>query len=262
MRLSDALRVAGDAGEPLPNFWPSLRQRGVEMRRGELFSVAASSGAGKSTFALSTVMRLGRPTLFFSADTAAYTAAVRLGAMLSDTTQETVADYMATVPGWSEQWLERSNHISWDFHGAPDLDHIDLEVRAYEEMHGSYPEVIVIDNLADVTDGDEEWAAMRAVNKELKFLARDIGAAVLVLQHTNEGENATEGAPSRGRVQGKDLRMAAVFLTLGQVEDGTWMALGVVKNRNGKPDPGARSPVYLAFDGDRMSIRDPLEVAA
>lgn len=231
------------------------------MRRGEMFSVAAPSGAGKSAFALATAVRVGRPTLFFSADTAAYTAAIRLGAMLTGATQETVADYIATVPGWADEQLAGASHISWDFHGAPDLDHIDLEVRAYEEMHGLNPELIVIDNLVDVADGEDEWASLRRTNKELRFLARDLGAAVLVLQHTNESHEDAEGAPAKWRVQGRDFKHPAVILTLGQVQDGLWLALGIAKNRNGKPDPAARNPVYLGWVPESMTISDPLEMA-
>lgn len=229
------------------------------MRRGELFSVAAPSGAGKSAFALATVLRIGRPTLFFSADTAAYTAAVRLGAMLTGGSQSVVEDYMANVPGWTEETLAQASHISWDFNGAPDLDHIDIEVLAYQEMHGEAPEILVLDNLMDVADGEDEWQSMRRTNKELAFLARDLGCAVLVLQHTNE-ENFGDGAPSRYRVQGKDLRKPAVILTMGQSTHDGWMPLAVVKNRGGPVDPRAENPVYLQFIGESMTIADPLEM--
>jgi RecA-family ATPase len=55
-------------------------------------------------------------------------------------------------------------------------------------MWGRSPTLIVVDNLMDIAiDGHEEFAGMRAVMKELKYLARDTNAAVLVLHHTQEG---------------------------------------------------------------------------
>lgn len=218
-------------------------------------AVAAAAGAGKSAWALATAVRVGAPTLFFSADTTTRDVVVRLAAMLTGATQDRVETFVG-VEGWE---VPEQDHISWDFSSSPTLEHIDLELAAYEEMHGANPHLIVLDNLADVADGEDEWSGMRRANREIKYLARELHMAVLVLQHTNEDYHGG-GAPSRWRVQGRDIRMPASVLTLGQAGESGWLPLGVVKNRHGKADPTGQDPVHMLFEPERMSIQDPFEM--
>lgn len=258
MLLSQALQAGEQSGSPLPNLWPSLVARGAQIRRGEVTMIAAPSGAGKSMFALSTVLRIGRPTLYLSADTSAHTAAVRLAAMVTGATQESCEQNMQ-IPGWADDVLAGTTHIRWSFEGAPTLDVIDMELAAYEEVFGRCPEAVVLDNLMDSSEGDDEWGGIRQTNKELRWLARQTEAAFIVLHHTNESERDSEGAPPRWRIQGRDTRPMAVIFTLGQVNEGTALQVAVVKSRGGLMDPAARDPITFAFDPSRAWIGDYLE---
>jgi RecA-family ATPase len=108
------------------------------------------------------------------------------------------------------------------------------------------------------TDGGEEFASMRAIMKELKFLARHTNAGVIVLHHTSE---AVEGRPCQPRsaLQGKVAQLPALIATLGVV--GTSMAVAPVKNRYGRADANANINVWLAFNPEYMYMDDIPESA-
>ena len=253
MLITQALGQGDTGGQPLPSVWPGLTALGGDIRSAELTVIAGQPGSGKSTFALATAVRLGVPTLYFCADTAAWTMGVRLASMITGETQEAVEERMMRDPSWGSDVLGSARHIRWCFDGAPTLEDIDLEVAAYEEIHGQAPVLIVIDNLVDVADGEDEWASIRRTLKELKFLARDTGAAVVVLHHASEAVAVAENcAPPRSAILGKDSRLPALVLTIAAYD--TFLAIASVKNRYGKADPSGRSCVWLGFDGARMNI--------
>ncbi len=133
--------------------------------------------------------------------------------------------------------------------------HFDDEVAAYEEVWGRPPKLIVVDNLIDVSDGEEEFSALRRTMKELKFLSRQTGAAILVLHHVTEAFHVNEGtAPSRSAILGKDARLPALVLTI--TNDNGFLGVAVVKNRYGKCDPSGRTVTWFTFDGARMCINE------
>ncbi len=253
MSILQATQIDTDGGTPLPTAWPQLAAQGVDIRRGELTVVAGQPAAGKSAFALATAVRIGMPTLYFAADTAAWTMLLRVVAMVSGQTQESVESRLNQDVQYAEGAYQSIRFVRWCFDSAPTLADIDTEVEAYNEVWGSYPSLIVIDNLIDVAEGDDEFAAIRRTQKELKFLARDTGAAVLVLHHVTEAFRVDEGsAPSRSSILGKDTRLPALVLTI--TNENGYLGVAVVKNRYGKCDPSGRTVTWLGFDGSRMHI--------
>ena len=253
MLITQALRQGDTGGQPLPSVWPSLSALGGDIRSAELTMIAGEPGAGKSAFALATAMRLGVDTLYFCADSAAWTMAVRLVSMLTGETQDAAEERLKHDPAWGQEVLAQARNIRWCFDGAPSLDDIDLEVAAFEEIHGRAPALIVIDNLVDVSDGEDEFAAMRRTLKELKFLARDTGSAVVVLSHTSEAVTVPENtAPPRSAILGKDTKLAALVLTIASY--GSFLAIAPVKNRYGKADKTGQTCAWLGFDGARMRL--------
>lgn len=253
MLITQALQQGETGGQPLPSVWPELAALGGDIRTAELTMIAGEPGAGKSAFALDLALRLAVDTLYICADSAAWTMAVRLGAMLTGETQDVVEAHLKADPAWGKQVLGAVRNIRWCFDGAPTLDDIDLEVQVYEEIHGRPPALIVIDNLVDVSDGEEEWAALRRTLKELKFLARDTGSAVVVLAHTSEAAVVAEAcAPPRSAVLGKDTKLQALVLTIASY--GTYLAIAPVKNRYGPFDKTGKTCVWLGFDGARMKL--------
>ena len=221
-------------GESLPSVFRTFENNQVSLRRSELSMIAGEPGAGKSTLALAMALRMQVPTLYLSADTNAHT--------------------MAERPEYARDKLALANHIYWSFDSAPNLGDLDDEVTAIEEMLGRSPELIVVDNLMDVSmDGGEEFGGMRSAMKELKFLARDTNAAVLVLHHTKESYNS-DPCPPRSAVQGMVNQLPALILTVGQ-QSGL-MAVASVKNRYGKATPSGNDPLWLQFNPEYMYLAD------
>lgn len=232
---------------------------GVGLRRGEVSMVAGQPGSGKSSLALHLAVAAAVPTLYICADTSSWTMAIRTGAMATGRTQAEVEGYAAQQGG--QEWLagllrQAAGHVSWVFDSAPTLDDIADEVDAYEEVWGpGHLNLIVIDNLIDVADGDDEWAAMRRVMKEVKFLARDTDSAVLLLHHTSEAHNY-DICPPRSAIQGKVSQLPSLILTVDNDSDRQLMGIAAVKNRYGKASPSGTYAEYVSFDAARMRIQD------
>ena len=131
---------------PLPDVWTTLKDKQIRFRRGQLCMVAAAPNAGKSMFALVYAIKAERPTLFFSADTDVTTVMIRAAAHISGHSQLTVETNLNNNPKYYEQYFDKSNHIQWVFDSSPSLDDIELEVKAYQELYGIAPELIVVDN--------------------------------------------------------------------------------------------------------------------
>ena len=245
-------------GEPLPSVFKSFESNKIIFRRAEVSMLAGTPGVGKSTLALALALHMRVPSLYISADTNAHTMAMRLASMISGKNQTDVEHLMGTDYGWTTATLSRGSHIVWSFESSPTLMDILEEVDAFEELWGHPPVAIFVDNLMDIaTDGGEEFASMRAIMKELKFLARATNAAVIVLHHTSEAVLGNPCQP-RSALQGKVAQLPALICTLGVV--GTSMAVAPVKNRYGRASAEAALNCWLAFNPEYMYMADLPEV--
>ena len=151
-----------------------------------------------------------------------------------------------------------SGHIFWSFESEPSLADLDQEVMAFEELWGCAPTLIVVDNLMDISnDGGEEFANMRSTLKELKYLARDTNAAVVVLHHTKESYTGTPCQP-RSALQGMVAQLPALICTVGTDAPG-FIAIAPVKNRYGKADPSGNTAYWLNFNPEYMDVSDIAE---
>jgi len=245
-------------GEPLPPPFQAFQREGIILRRAEVTVIAGTPGAGKSSIALHIAARLKQPTLYFSADTNAHTMAMRLLALRAKMPQSQAEHMLKTQPDTAEALLREYGNMYWSFEPSPTLRDLDEEVSAFETMWGRSPTLIVIDNLMDIAiDGHEEFAGMRAVMKELKYLARDTNAAVLVLHHTQESALGYPCQP-RSALQGKVAQIPAMVLTVGQMMQGqdTYLCIAPVKNRYGKADPTGNTYISLVFEPASMYLED------
>ena len=95
--------------------------------------------------------------------------------------------------------------------------------------------------------------------KELKYLARDTNACVLVLHHTKEGFSGFPCQP-RAALQGMVSQIPAMVLTVGQMVQGadTYLCVAPVKNRYGKADHTGNTYVSLLFEPASMYLEDIL----
>lgn len=247
-------------GEPLPPIFQAFQREGMILRRAEVTVIAGLPGAGKSSIALHIAARLKQPTLYFSADTNAHTMAMRLLAMKAKIPQTEAEHMLKTQPDSAEGLLKEFNNLYWSFESSPTLKDLDEEVLAFETIWGRSPTLIVIDNLMDIAnDGQEEFAGLRQIMKELRFLARDTNACVLVLHHTKEGAYGNPCQP-RSALQGMVSQVPAMVLTVGQLKQGqdSYLCFSPVKNRYGKADQTGAHYVSLHFKPDEMYLEDIL----
>jgi predicted ATP-dependent serine protease len=254
--LARAIGNTDIGGEPLPTVFKTFEVNKVVIRRSEISMIAGTPGAGKSTLALAIALRAKVPTLYISADTNAHTMAMRLLSMIINKPQNEAERLLAENVEQSQKVInDSSGHIFWSFESAPTLSDLDQEVEAFEELWGCAPTLIVIDNLMDIAnDGGEEFAAMRSTIKELKYLARDTNAAVLLLHHTKESYAGHPCQP-RSSLQGMVAQLPALICTVGSDAPG-FIAVAPVKNRYGKADPSGATAFWLQFNPEMMDVSD------
>jgi hypothetical protein len=198
--------------------------------------VAAAPNAGKSMFALIYAMKAKVPTLFFSADTDTTTVMMRAAAHASGHSQLLVEANLSTNKHHYNKYFDKLNHIKWVFDSSPSLDDIELEIRAYVELFGVAPELIVIDNLMNVAaETDNEWAGLRAIMMELHDMARKTEACVLVLHHVSEQSEygSPTTPPARRAIHGKVSQLPSLIITMGYDPMLGELKIAPVKNRFG-----------------------------
>ncbi len=263
LTLTQSAAIKGSSGEPLPTVWESLDAEGTRFLRGQLALVAAGPGVGKSAFVLSYALRSKVSCLYFSADSDAFVQLSRslaiLGGMnMTDSSNAVLSGDYERIKG-----LVGEVPIRFNYAPSPTLDTITTQIHAYEELHGDYPELIVVDNALDVVmeGGDIDQAqSLDALMAWLHELARTTDACVIVLHHvTGPYNDANQPIPLSG-VKGQIGRVPELILTLhkalGEYGGPDEIRVSTVKNRGQKADPTGQSFVSLDFDGYRMSIQD------
>ena len=251
LKLNRAWSSTNTRATPLPQVWTDLDSKQIKFRRGQVCMVAAAPNAGKSMFALVYALRAKVPTLFFSADTDTATVMIRVAAALAGHSQQTVERNLDTNSKYYDKYLDGMSHIQWVFDSSPSLDDIELEVKAYVELYGISPELIVIDNLMNVVaEHENEWAGLRQIMMELHDMARKTEACVMVLHHVSEqGEYGdTTTPPARRAIHGKVSQLPSLILTLGYSPSEGTLRVAPVKNRFGPMYANANEHVALAVD--------------
>lgn len=259
LSLATALERDIDIGTPLPEVWPTLTRAGIRLRRSQVVMVAGQPSAGKSTFALCLAARLNVPTLYFSADTDDHTTSVRMSAALTGRTIDEIEEEIKD-PSVKEYYLDviaGPGNLWWSFTPEPTPEQMDLQLAAFQELYGSPPDLIIIDNLVNCTlEGDNEWASMRRLMKLFLYWARSTRACILILHHCREDADFDPHfCPPRSSIQGKLSQYPSLILTLdtyGQV-----LKIACVKNRHGPYDRTGENFVTLNLDLARMQITEP-----
>ena len=244
---------------PLPDVWRALSNKQIKFRRGQVCMVAAAPNAGKSMFALIYAIRADVPTLFFSADTDTTTVMMRAAAHLSGHSQVLVESNLASNTHYYDQHLPKLNNIKWVFDSSPSIDDLELEIRAYVELYGQAPELIVIDNLMNVvSETDNEWAGLRAIMMELHDMARKTEACVLVLHHVSEQSEygSPSKPPARRSIHGKVSQLPALILTLGYDPAQASLFVAPVKNRFGPHTADGTKYAHLLVNYAACQIGD------
>lgn len=236
LNLNRAWRGSNINAKPLPDVWKLLANKNIRFRRGQVCMVAAAPNAGKSMFALIYAIKAGVSTLFFSADTDTATVMMRAASHLSGHGQSLVETNLNSNRHYYDKHLDNMSNIQFVFDSSPSLDDLELEIKAYVELFGIPPELIVIDNLMNVAaETDNEWAGLRAIMVDLHDMARKTEACVLVLHHVSEQSEygRTDNPPPRRSIHGKVSQLPAMILTLGYDPFNHILKVAAVKNRFG-----------------------------
>lgn len=254
--LTRAARSQG-GGEPLPAAFQTLEAAGIKPRRGQVTMFYGIPGSGKTFVALLWALRLNLYTLFFSLDTDPGTMKVRTAAYLSGEDQKFVEEAIENGKDYND--LISSTKIEYSFQSYASLDDIYTEIKAYAEIHGAYPELVIVDNLVNMTaPTDDEWGGLRELMKALHSLAREFGCSVWVLHHAKES-GKTNVCPPRSDIQGKVAQYPALIISIGQRNDpyshtGVQLGMASVKNRHGKADPSGQTAHWFTVDMGRMKL--------
>ena len=259
--LSRAWRGVLTKATPLPDVWLALSAKQIKFRRGQVCMVAAAPNAGKSMFALIYAMKAGVKTLFFSADTDTTTVMMRAAAAASGHSQVSVELNLSKDSHYYDKHFDKLSHIKWVFDSSPSLDDIELEIKAYVELYGEAPELIVIDNLMNVAaETDNEWAGLRAIMMELHDMARKTEACVLVLHHVSEQSEygSPSKPPARRAIHGKVSQLPALILTLGYDPGQATLCVAAVKNRFGPhtADASDYATLFVNYAACQISDKD------
>lgn len=259
LNLKRAWNSTTTKATPLPDVWKDLLNKQIRFRRGQVCMVAAAPNAGKSMFALIYAIKADVPTLFFSADTDIATVMMRTAAHISGHAQTLVEENLTKNPTYYDSKFDRVKNIQWVFDSSPSLDDIEMEVKAYIELYGIPPELIVIDNLMNVAaESDNEWAGLRQIMVELHDMARQTEACVMVLHHVSEQTEygTTTEPPHRRSIHGKVSQLPAMILTLGYEPIGNLLRVAAVKNRFGKHTADGKDFVSLFVNYSSCQISD------
>lgn len=222
----------------------------MRLRRANVHMFAGQAGTFKTMVTMNAVANMKVDTLYFSNDSDDTTASSRLLSMATGVPTATTEEWLG-----SEERLEycagvlakHYSHVSWQFNNSPSLDDIWLEMYAYAEVHGVYPELVVVDILMNVAHAEgDEWATMRAVMREMQTMARETKAAILVIHHVSEGAS-TKPCPSRREILGKGAVREVLMVTFG-VDEQQRLYAACVKNRFGKSDLHAKDPFEMGIN--------------
>lgn len=249
-----AARVKDDSGAHIPTVFPAFEKHEVVIRRGHLHLIAAAPGTFKSVVASNLVIGSGVGSQYIGMDIDPSTWATRalkaIGGIVSGAEQAVLAG-----DDWAIETLAQIPWVSLDFPSSPDMDEIVLRVFAYAEANGQFPELIVIDNLADIVFDADEHSGYKLIMDELTRLARLSKAAVVALHHvTGQYEDGSTSIPLSG-LQYKLGKKPSLVITLnrGNRDDVLWAA--IVKNRYGPADPsGFGCRVELRVQPEIMQV--------
>lgn len=263
LRLERAWASTNVKATPLPQVWKNFGYKSIQFRRGQVVMVAGAPNSGKSMLALVYAVQAKVPTLFFSADTDSTTVMIRTAAHLSGHVQATVEQNLRANPNYYAKWLGDTKHISWVFDSSPTLDDLEMEIKAYIELYGVAPELIVIDNLMNVAaETDNEWAGLREIMMNLHDMARKTEACVVVLHHVSEASEygSVTNPPARRAIHGKVSQLPAVILTLGYDPTQGVLRVAPVKNRFGphQADGSDWASLFVNFSACKIGDDDAI----
>jgi len=246
----------------LPDLHPQLGRKGVKLRRNSVTMVVAQPNGGKSAWALHYSIKSNVRTLYISADTDQKTTMLRSAAIMLDRRVDEIEQMVdAGDRGQiANAMADLEETLRFCFDPSPSLDDIVLEIDAYLELFGDYPQLLVIDNLMNLVGGSEgEWAAMREACVAMHHIARSTEACILLLHHVSESDSKSVYPAPRRAIMGKVSALPEQILSVSIDPDENEFRVAAVKNRHGKHDASGRDWTPIPIDLTRMRFYDSVQ---
>lgn len=263
--ITQARRIRGAAGDPLPTVFQSFEDFKIVFRRGQLCLICAGPGTGKSALALTQAVRSRVPTLYMSADSDAFTQVSRSFSIHTGLTMDETEKYARgepVLPSTLEKAKDlNSIPIRFNFLAAPKLSNIERSMEAFDELYGEYPALTVVDNITNVRNGTEDnaenpFGGLEVFLDYANEMARETQSCVIGLHHVNGPYNDQNKPIPMSGVKGQIGRVPQMVLTLFRSGPGS-VGVSPVKLRGAKFDPSGEYYTELDFDGSTMTFKDP-----
>jgi hypothetical protein len=235
--ISLALRYGIAEGVTIYNPYLDLREKGGTPRGGQLTMVAAPPGGCKTAFITDWMLSQPGSVLYFSADGDRGTVGIRALAGVTGETTSVAEERIFSGDETAYAILaERTSHIDYCLESSLSPGVIEREVEAYGLIHGAWPEIIVVDNLIDVSSsgsgGMDDWSGMTETAIGLKNLASETGASVILLHHvTKTFVDGADPVPLSAILGGVDKPQRLILTIHRPAEDEIFVS--IVKNSNG-----------------------------
>ena len=232
----------------------------MRMYRSQTIMVVGQPGSGKSLFTLFLAVRMaqqGIRVLYVTADTDSETMMLRASAMV---TQQTVNECFSMIGTSGEAILEDAiatfdRNLVFADEPQPSISDLQMQVLAATEAWGDFPDVIVIDTLANLAGGgDHEWAELRHAMSNFHSLSRKTGACLLVLHHVSENTSSPEYPAPLKAVMGKLSALPEQVWSVAMLPDEGKFRIVATKNRHGRHNKRGEGFTELAVDAARMSV--------
>jgi len=234
------------------DFYPSFERNGIRFFRSQLCLIVGPGSAGKSLLISNLIARWKRPALVFALDQDQATAAARFAATEMD--QSFLELKKDLDDSATKDTLAKMAYIQSDFK-AETLDDIYLQLDAYLERFGVPPEIIVIDNIGNMTSGyDDEWKTLKALTLELDLMARKYEMLVICAHHTTDSPT-TEPLP-RSSILGKISQYPRLILSVAYNPYDSVYKVAAVKNSSGPTDPTASKPIEFDANPANMQVTE------
>lgn len=252
----------GNIGSALPDPFNVFGANQIHFRHGATSMIAGAPGSFKSILALNMLAewaRLGIGVMYFSADSDEFTVIKRLSAILTGDNLDAVESrILRRQTGRYVAALRKIDSIQFEYEQM-DMATIANRIKSYEQIYGSYPEVVFIDNLIDFVDSPDDWGGMLIMARELDALAKEIKAHIVVLHHAKLRMGNPVKSPEFGRppadyeIQGKITQIPRLVLTVAA--ENLSLKLSCVKNTNGPQSRDASISYQFQVKGN-MQIAD------
>jgi len=252
--LSVAMKARGTEGEPLPSPFKAFDINRAFFRRGQMSLVAAASGRGKSALMTHWVVNAaypdgsGIPSFYGSFDSDRMTLGSRVAAGILKKPVSDVEELLKDDR--SELWQLVSNrtpHIWWSFKRNPSIGHIEDELEAYAHVYGSFPEMVVLDNLMNIDSGvgGQGWETHDNILAWGEELAALTGAHVCFTCHVKGYVGSGDvPIPMNGMMNNLEKRPRLIFTIYRDVDMTGVMQVDCVKNSTGPAPVHIELPWY------------------